>query len=173
MADAPALTEHQRAFRAAMANLSAAVNVVTTDGPHGRAGMTVSAACSVTDTPPTMLVCVNRASRSHGVVVENGRICINVLGTDQEELAMHFAGATNVPTPERFGAGIWDFETYGVPVLRDAVSSVIGRIVARQTLGSHTVAFVEIDAVASRENRGALVYFQRRFHNLTAHSLSA
>jgi flavin reductase (NADH) len=163
--------ETQLAFRAAMANLSAAVNVLSTDGPSGLAGMTVSAACSVTDTPPTMLVCVNRSSGSHDAVLANGRVCVNVLGTDQQELAMHFAGATRVPTFERFGQGDWDFDTYGVPVLRDALTAIVGRIVSRRTHGSHTVAFVEIDAVATGTHsgaNGALVYFQRRFHNLAA-----
>ncbi|MEU4227761.1 flavin reductase [Nonomuraea sp. NPDC026600] len=166
-------TEAQRSFRTAMANLSAAVNVVTTDGRHGRAGVTVSAACSVTDAPPTMLVCVNRSSSSHDIVLANGRVCVNVLGTDQEELAMHFAGATNVPTAERFGEGSWDFDTHGVPVLRDALASVVGRIITRRTQGSHTVAFVEIDAVTARADSGALVYFQRRFHTLAAPAHSA
>ena len=52
-------------FRNAMSMLSAAVNVVTTDGPAGRHGFTASAVCSVTDTPPTLLVCMNTASRSY------------------------------------------------------------------------------------------------------------
>jgi len=171
--DTQELIETQRTFRGAMANLSAAVNVVSTDGPYGRAGMTVSAACSVTDTPPTLLVCVNRSSSSHGAVVANGRVCVNVLGTDQESLAMHFAGATRVPTFERFGEGSWDFDTYGVPVLRDALASIVGRIVRTTAAGSHTVAFVEVDAVISGERRGALVYFQRRFHHLAAPALGA
>lgn len=171
MVDTQELTEPQRAFRAAMANLSAAVNVVSTDGPHGRAGMTVSAACSVTDSPPTMLVCINRSSRSHDVVLANGRVCVNVLGTDQEDLALHFAGATNVPTFDRFGEGSWDFDTYGVPVLIDAIASIVGRIVGTRTLGTHTVAFAEIEAVSSCKRSGALVYFQRRFHNLAAPAL--
>lgn len=160
------LTRTQREFRAAMANLSAAVNVITTDGPLGRAGMTVSAACSVTDSPPTMLVCVNRSSRSHDILVGNGRICVNVLGTGHERLARHFAGATRVPTAERFAEGPWDFDTDGVPVLRGALVSVVGRIVADRTLGSHSVLFVEVDKVTTGEDGGALVYFQRRFHSL-------
>jgi flavin reductase (NADH) len=171
--DTQDLTETQRAFRHAMANLSAAVNVVTTDGPHGLAGMTVSAACSVTDTPPTLLVCVNRSSSSHDTVFANGWVCLNVLGADQEELARHFTGATRVPTSERFGKGSWDFGTYGVPTLRDALASIVGRIVTEQIHGSHTVAFIEVEAVTAREFSGALVYFQRRFHNLTAASLSS
>ncbi len=36
-----------------MARLAAAVNIVTTDGPAGRAGFTATAVCSVTDEPPT------------------------------------------------------------------------------------------------------------------------
>ncbi|MEU4518928.1 flavin reductase [Amycolatopsis sp. NPDC058278] len=161
------LTRTQRDFRAAMANLSAAVNVITTDGPYGKAGMTVSAACSVTDSPPTMLVCVNRSSRSHAVLVGNGRIAVNVLGAGHEELARHFAGATRVPTEERFADGPWDTDTHGVPLLAGAPASVVGRIVADQELGSHSVLFVEVEAVASSSEHGALVYFQRRFHSLS------
>lgn len=52
-------------FKNAMSFLSSAVNVVTTMGDAGRHGFTASAVCSVTDTPPTLLVCMNKSSRSH------------------------------------------------------------------------------------------------------------
>jgi flavin reductase (NADH) len=55
-------------FRNAMASLGAAVNVITTDGSRGRCGITASAVCSVTDTPPTMLVCINQSSYMHDVL---------------------------------------------------------------------------------------------------------
>ena len=42
----------QQTFRDAMSCMGAAVNIITTDGPAGRAGFTASAVCSVTDTPP-------------------------------------------------------------------------------------------------------------------------
>ncbi|MET4385446.1 flavin reductase (DIM6/NTAB) family NADH-FMN oxidoreductase RutF [Bradyrhizobium sp. F1.4.3] len=58
-------------YRDAMARLGAAVSIVTTDGPAGRAGFTASAACSVTDDPPTLLVCMNRASSAYVSVVGN------------------------------------------------------------------------------------------------------
>jgi flavin reductase (NADH) len=127
----------------------------------------------VTDTPPTMLVCVNRSSGSHDTVFGNGRLCVNVLGPDQEELAMHFAGATKVPTAQRFSEEAWDFDSHGVPVLRGAVASIVGRIVSEQVHGSHTVAFVAVEAVVTRQDGGALVYFQRRFHALQSEALSA
>ncbi|MDY9280660.1 flavin reductase [Escherichia coli] len=52
----------QQTFRDAMSCIGAAVNIITTDGPAGRAGFTASAVCSVTDTPPTLLVCLNRGA---------------------------------------------------------------------------------------------------------------
>ena len=57
-------------FRDAMSLLTTAVNVVTTAGATGVHGFTASAVCSVTDTPPTLLVCMNQTSRSHGYFLE-------------------------------------------------------------------------------------------------------
>jgi flavin reductase len=74
-------------FRDAMSRLGAAVNVVTTNGPAGRHGLTASAFCSVTDTPPTLLVCVNREAGTHAHLVDNGVLCVNVLTGRQEELS--------------------------------------------------------------------------------------
>ncbi|MER5756147.1 flavin reductase [Streptomyces sp. NPDC002088] len=158
------LTPTQRMFRDAMANLSAGVNIVTTDGPGGRAGITVSAVCSVTDTPPTMLVCINRSSRSHDIFKDNRRVCINVLGVEHEDVAMAFAG--RVPAEERFTATgeVWD-HSHGVPVLRDSAASVLGSITGVAERGSHTVMFVEVDQVIKgQDDGGGLVYFQRQFH---------
>jgi flavin reductase (NADH) len=162
----------QEKFRSAMANLSAGVNVVTTDGAAGRAGITVSAVCSVTDTPPTMLVCINRSSRSHGVFEVNGRLCINVLGGQHEDVAMLFAGATGVSGAARFAAGVWDYTSADVPVLVGSAASVIGRIAEVTGQGSHSVMFVEVERVILNDDAGGLVYFQRQFHPIAAIELA-
>lgn len=163
---ATAVSPEQQAFRGAMAHLSAAVNVVTTDGPGGRAGITVSAVCSVTDSPPTVLVCVNQSSYTHDIFRRNGRICVNVLGAEHEELAMHFAGATKIPMEERFGWQIWDHDTAEVPILRDALVALVGRITGHTVRGSHSVLFVEVERTVVRDDTAGLVYFQRQFHRL-------
>ena len=129
VADAELATKQQ--FRQAMAHLSAAVNVITTAGPHGRCGVTASAVCSVTDTPPTLLVCLNRSSAMHATFERNRHVCINVLPGEHELLARHFAGMTQVPMEERFGWPIWDDGTHGVPVLRDADRMSIAEIEAQ------------------------------------------
>ncbi len=70
-------------FRDAMAHVGAAVNIITTDGPAGRAGFTASAVCSVTDTPPTLLVCLNRSASVWPVFSEHHTLCVNTLAAGQ------------------------------------------------------------------------------------------
>jgi flavin reductase (NADH) len=153
-------------FRNAMSCLGAAVNIITTDGPRGRNGITASAVCSVTDTPPTMLVCINQSSYVHDVLHENIDVCINVLGVRGEEPARVFAGMTGCSIPERFERCAWSRGQSGVPVLDDAIATLEGRIIDRKVVGTHSVLFVRIEHIATREDEDGLVYFRRKFHAL-------
>jgi len=99
------MNDLQKNFRHAMAHLSAAVSVITSNGPAGRCGVTASAVCSVTDSPPTLLICLNRSSALRRVFELNQVLCVNVLGGEHIDLAKHFSGVTGVPMPERFDLG--------------------------------------------------------------------
>lgn len=150
-------------FRNAMAQLGAAVNVITTDGAAGRSGMTASAVCSVTDEPPTIAVCINRSSRSNSLFKENGVLCVNTLSSSQTDISAVFAGATRCSPEDRFGTGDWTTLATGAPVLNGALISFDGRVTDVVEKGTHTVFFVEIDAVRHSDSAG-LVYFRRSFH---------
>jgi flavin reductase (NADH) len=153
-------------FRQAMAHLGAAVNVITTAGPHGRCGITASAVCSVTDAPPTLLVCLNRASAMHALFEGNRNVCINVLPASLEGVARHFAGLTGLSMEERFQLPVWDDGINGVPVLRGALASLQGTIVEAKEVGSHSVMFVETTEIRVRTDGDSLIYFDRNFHRV-------
>src|SRR5690606_32256362 len=108
-------------FRDAMSLLPTAVNVITTKGDSGCHGFTASAVCSVTDTPPTLLVCMNQSSRSHEHFLENKTLSVNVLGTQHEPISNAFA--SKLCSEERFCHGAWTTLTTGAPVLEDALVS--------------------------------------------------
>lgn len=152
-------------FREAMAGLGAAVNIITTDGALGLAGCTASAVCAVTDEPPTLLVCINRASRNNAVMRENGRLCVNVLAAEQREVAMRFA-TKDLSIEERFACAAWDRLETGAPVLRGAVSALDCEIASVTEVGTHTVFFCEIKAARSAGDRDGLIYFGRGFHRV-------
>ena len=61
-----------QAYRDAMARFAGAVHVVTTDGPAGLRGATVIAACSVSDAPPMVLVCVVTVMREDEIGIGAG-----------------------------------------------------------------------------------------------------
>ncbi|WP_082616119.1 4-hydroxyphenylacetate 3-monooxygenase, reductase component [Massilia sp. Root418] len=154
-------------FREAMANLPAAVNIVTTAGPAGRCGITATAVCSVSDTPPTLLFCINRNSTTLSAFEQNRQLCINVLPAECDELARHFAGMSGLSMEERFQAANWIAGGAAVPRLEHALVSLAGRVVDVAQVGTHAVIFAQIDDIAIRQQADALVYFDRTFRRVT------
>ena len=77
----PRVTAEQ--FREALSGVASSVSIVSTDGAHGIAGFTCSAVCSVTDEPPTIMVCVNRKSAANAIIKANGVLCVSSLGAEQ------------------------------------------------------------------------------------------
>ncbi|MDN7351613.1 flavin reductase [Acetobacter senegalensis] len=152
------------AFRDAMAKLGAAVNIVTT-GTHAHpVGFTASAVCSVTDTPPTLLVCLKRESRARPAFTEGGPLCVNVLSAAQQALSSHFSGPTTME--DRFAVGHWTTLATGAPVLEEAVATFDCRISQIVEVGTHSVMFGIVEALRINQHVGGLVYFNRAYHSL-------
>ncbi len=153
----------RQSYREAMARFGAAVSVVTTDGPAGRRGFTASAVCSVTDDPPTLLVCVNRQNDSHPALLANGVLCVNTLAAGQEELSALFGGAV-AEQAVRFAAGTWYVLQTGAPVLQGAVVAFDCRIVQVTEIGTHSVIFGHVMAIRHGSAHDGLIYFGRGYH---------
>jgi flavin reductase len=151
-------------FRDAMSKLGAAVNIVTTDGPAGRAGFAATAVCSVSDSPPTMLVCLNKSSSTHSAVTGNGVVCINVLEGAHQPLSRLFGGKT--ATDERFAGANWSTLVTGAPALDGALVSIDCRIRSVTDGNSHDILICEVEAIRKQDEGQALVYFDRRYHTL-------
>jgi flavin reductase len=151
-------------FRNAMARLGAAVNIVTTEGSAGRGGFTASAVCSVTDDPPTLLVCLNRTSSGHARLKANGVLCVNTLAAGQRALSDAFAGRGGLEIEARFALATWSPLATGAPALDGAVVSFDCRIADVVEKGTHSVIFAEIEAIRSGAEDSALIYFARDYH---------
>jgi flavin reductase len=156
-------------FRNGMSLLSGAVNVVTTDGPAGRAGFTASAVCSVTDEPPTLLVCIHRASHAHRFFVENRVLCVNVLSSSQQDVSALFANR-QATMAQRFAAAPWQLLDTGAPALDGALVNFDARIVQIHEVGTHSIVYAELQRVRLLDGpaHGSLVYFNRGYHRLGA-----
>lgn len=151
-------------FRDAMACVGAAVNIITTDGPAGQAGFTASAVCSVTDSPPTLLVCLNRGASVWPTFNENRTLCVNTLNAGQEPLSNLFGGKTAMA--DRFAAACWQTGATGCPRLEDALASFDCRISQVVSVGTHDILFCTIESITRHPAPQGLVWFDRGYHAL-------
>ena len=149
-------------FREAMAHLTSAVSIVTSDGSAGRIGITVSSVCSVTDSPATVLFCINKKSALHDIIKQNGKVCINVLNHQQEELAKHFANMLGSSMEERFKWDIWQRGKTNQFALKQAISALHGTITDTHEVGTHTIFIVQLEEINIMPQAG-LIYFARQF----------
>jgi flavin reductase len=154
-------------FRDGMARFAAAVHIVTTGGPAGSTGFTASSACSVTANPPTLLVCLNRASQLHPIFQENGVFCLNTLSAEHKQLAKIFSEQGGMPMRDRFRLPVWTKNKTRLPVLRDALVSFECRIIDVQEVGTHWVMFGLVKKIRMASHASALLYLHRSYRELS------
>lgn len=151
-------------FLEAMRALAHSVTVVATDGPAGRGGATVTAMASVSadGDHPTLLICLNAASRSARTVLGNGVFTLNVLGEDAEAVSTIFAGR-HVDGQDKFAGLAWEPAGNGAPMLAAAVSVLECRVAESHLVATHHVIVGAVEAVHVVAPGPTLVYGDRRY----------
>ena len=148
-----------------MARLGAAVNVVTTTGEAGPCGLTASAVCSVTDDPPTLLLCINRESELNEMFGRRA-CCASTRWPPPRKNSPFIRRVHRGAAGGPLRAGRWTTLATGAPVLSDAVVSFDCRIAQSTEVGTHTVFFCEVDAIQTGGAHEGLIYFGRSYHRI-------
>jgi 3-hydroxy-9,10-secoandrosta-1,3,5(10)-triene-9,17-dione monooxygenase reductase component len=110
-------------FRALMRRFATGVTMVTCPGPDGPEGVTVNAFASVSLSPPQVLVCLDRGSRTLRTILTAGRFAVNVLGWEQRELAARLADKTRTPA-QRFTGIRESTLVTGSPIVPDSLTVI-------------------------------------------------
>ncbi len=146
-------------FRAALGRFASGVTVITTSDATGFLhGITVSAFCSLSLSPPLVLICIEKTAGSHYALIENGFFAVNILREDQQHYSDRFASEI----PDKFS----DIEYYennsGVPVLKSVLVNLECKIVNIHDAGDHTIFVGQIEETIIREGN-PLVYFHGKY----------
>ncbi|HVX74918.1 MAG TPA: flavin reductase [Bradyrhizobium sp.] len=151
-------------FIEGMSRAAFCVNVVTTDGPAGRAGVTVSAMSSISadGSNPTVLVCIHHQSRTAAAILENRSFCINVLRHDQSEIADCFGGRISRKDGDKFGCASWVEGKTHSPRLANPVVAFDCRLLSAEQIGTHHVFVGAVESVTKGSGM-ALVYSDRAY----------
>jgi flavin reductase len=144
-----------------MSRLGTSVSVVTTRSGDKRFGFTASAVCSVSDTPATLLVCINRGSSSFPAFDTARHFCVNTLMPGQEGISDVFGGRTR--SDDKFAHGDWREGLTGVPVLESASVSFECELINAVDQATHRVLFGRVIDIRENEERATLLYCMRRY----------
>jgi len=156
----------RQAFREAMSRIASSVHIVTTDGFAGRCGFTATAFTSVSDDPPTVLVCLNRSSPQNPVFKANGTFGVNTLAAADRPLADVFAGRTGLHMAERFRHGDWRPLAGGAPALASARVALDCRLTSYVEAATHTILFGLVTDVVFGDPNPSLLYVCRDYRTL-------
>lgn len=153
------------AFLEAMSHTAATVNIVSTDGPAGRAGVTVSAMASVSaDTPaPSLLVCIHRRGSACSAILKNGVFCVNVLRDDQSHISDIFAGLAVTAEGGKFACADWARMDTGAPRVIDPLVAFDCRLTHSELIGTHYVMFGAVEDIFIASQGLPLIYASRAY----------
>lgn len=152
-------------FLRGMRNVAWTVNVVTTDGEAGRAGVTVSAMSSVSadGDAPTMLVCVHHLSPVAERVSANHCFCVNILRDHQSFISDTFAGRISTPNGDKFSCTEWISMSTGAPRMMDPLAAFDCTVLTGERVGTHYIFVGEVRDIFVADAGTPLMYANRDY----------
>lgn len=145
-------------FLDAMSRLVSGLAVVTTSGANGEScGLLVSSICSYSAEPPSVLIAIDHATRSHAPLLRSAAFGVHLLGEPDDTTARTFAtrGAN------KFAAVAWHWDG-AIPRLHNVPVYLNCAVSATFCHGDHTVLIGTVTNSDIREIE-PLVYYRRTF----------
>jgi flavin reductase (DIM6/NTAB) family NADH-FMN oxidoreductase RutF len=150
-------------FRNAMRQLTGGVSVITAGRGRDISGMTVTSVSSLSVDPPALIVSVNRESSSWPLVKRYGFFGINILTSDQIDIAERFTGKGGLKGADRFAGARWTTRASGVPLLVGALAAIDCEVEDVVERHSHAIVIGRVLDVAVSARTAALAYWQGRY----------
>jgi flavin reductase len=152
-------------FKQSMRLLAGGVCIAATANGGEWLGLTVTAVCSLTLEPPTLIVCVNRDAGAHATMRTTKRLSVNFLASEHVDLAQLFS-SSSFKGSGRFDPVKWSAMASGMPALAGALAALDCVIIDELNFGQHSVFFCEVKAARLEPEREPLVHFNREFCEL-------
>ena len=126
--------------------------------------MTANAFMSGSLHPPLCVISIAKRAHTHKMIQKAGYFGVNILGEDQETLALYFAGKKSIDVDARF-------ETVEmIPVLSDYAGRIGARVVSQCDCGDHTL-FLGAILFVNATDRPPLLYYRAAFAALAPQRL--
>ena len=151
---------NRESYRAIMRHQTGAVTVIACGGNGDRAGLTATAVASLSDSPPTVLACVNRTAGAHDRIQRAKAFSVNLLASDQQSVAERFAGKDGLKGDARFVGLDWGTLETGSPILSLALANLDCELLDQHAFTTHTIFLGRVVAGQFRSEAKPLLYFR-------------
>ena len=153
------------AFKQAFRRHAAGVAAVTSLSPEGRpVGFTATSVASLAAVPPLVTFNMAQVSSAWPAMTVGNHVAIHTLGPRTQHLAAKLAADNSV----RFEGEHWAPGPYGVPILGEVTSWMLGAIVEVHPVHNNAVVVVQVETGALGPEDEALLYHERTYHRPVA-----
>lgn len=150
-------------FRGAMRHLAGGVSIITAGQGSDISGMTVTSVTSLSVDPPTLIVSINRTASSWPLIRRYGFFGVNILTSDQVELAERFTGKGGLSGADRFVGTEWVTRVSGVPLLAGALAAIDCAVEETIERHSHAILVGRVLDISHSARAAALAYWHGRY----------
>lgn len=151
-------------MREVMGSFCSGITVITAMTPAGPVGFTCQSFTSLSLEPPMVSFNPARTSTTWPKIRDVGRFCVNVLGSDQQQLARTFAKSGT----DKFAETSFTESREGNPILDAAMAWIDCSLVAEHDGGDHTIVVARVGGMHAVESATPLVFFRGQYAQLGA-----
>ena len=156
----------EQTYKDIMSRHPSGVTVVTTVDDRGVAsGLTVSAFCTVSLDPPSLLVVIDKKSQSLPILLAGKGFTVSLLAKDTQDLALHFASKDEDKFGKLPAGSVADLET-GPALVADANAYLECITIQKIESGDHWILVGGVERGKILSGEDPLVYSHRRFRVL-------
>jgi len=149
-------------FRRLLSRFASGIAIITARDGERDVGMTVSAFCSVSLSPPLVLICVDRRASMHELLLRHPKLGINIMASGNEAQSRRFADKKET---RRFEGVPCRRGESTVMLLDDAMAHLECQLVHHYETGDHTIFIAEVERGGMRECP-PLLYYRGRYAEL-------
>jgi len=142
-------------FRRLLSRFASGIAIITARDGERDVGMTVSAFCSVSLSPPLVLVCVDHGASMHDLLLRHPKLGISIMACEHEAHSRRFADKNET---QRFEGIPCKRGESSVMLVDGAMAQLECQLVHHYEAGDHTIFIAEVECGAMREGR-PLLYF--------------
>jgi flavin reductase (DIM6/NTAB) family NADH-FMN oxidoreductase RutF len=159
-------------FKEALSHFASGVTVVTTEHDGTPYGMTVASFASLSLHPPLVLVCIEKAVKTHDAIRNAGLFGVSVLAKAQADVSGRFASKSD----DKFAGIAIRRGEQGMPLIEGAICTLECRVQEQYPGGDHTIFVGEVldsttlPTQSGEPQTGAsapLVYYRSAYREIT------